>query len=118
MEYVRECNSQCYNEGILQVELYSIATTNILGSCVGVGAEVLLLGVPTPTSSVVEYLMQIIHQALATAVVTTLEHLLNMIKWQVLTSATNWLQPAEPEPGFSFKCLGYNVVLCRLQVQT
>lgn len=47
MENVRECNSQCYHEGILQVELYNIATTNILGFFVCVGAEVLLLGVPT-----------------------------------------------------------------------
>lgn len=49
MENAREYNSQCYHEGILQVELYNIAITNILSSFVRVGAEVLLLGLPTLT---------------------------------------------------------------------
>lgn len=49
--------------------------------------------------------MQITHQVVPSSEITTLEHLLSMIKWQVLTSATNWLQPAEPD-GLSFKCLG------------
>lgn len=49
MENIRECNSQCYHERVLQMELCNIATTNILNSFVRVGAEVLLLGVPALT---------------------------------------------------------------------
>lgn len=94
MENLRGCNSQSYHEGVLEVELCTVATT-ILGSFVCVG--VLLLGVPTLTISCDRRISDaVLYQVVATSEIATLEHLLNMIKWQVLTSADLWLQAAEP----------------------
>lgn len=94
MENLRGYNSQSYYEGVLEVELCTVATT-ILGSFVCVG--VLLLGVPTLTITCDRRISDaVLYQVVATSEIATLEHLLNMIKWQVLTSADLWLQAAEP----------------------
>lgn len=94
MENLRGYNSQSYHEGVLEVELCTVATT-LLGSFVCVG--VLLLGVPTLTITCDRRISDAVrYQVVATSEIATLEHLLNMIKWQVLTSADLWLQAAEP----------------------
>lgn len=96
MENLRGYNSQSYHEGVLEVELCTVATT-ILGSFVCVGEEVLLLGAPTLTITCDRRISDaVLYQVVATSEIATLEHLLNMIKWQVLTSADLWLQAAEP----------------------